>query len=50
LIRRVDIYSLEVQSRARLSLGVEVGWVPGAVFTPAALLLGWIAAIGAGGN
>ena len=50
LIRRPDPYSSEVQSRVRLSLGVETGWVPGAVLTPAAVLFAFIAAIAAGGG
>jgi len=40
----------EVQSRVRLSLGVEIGWVPGLAATPLGLLAMLFAAVASGGS
>ena len=34
-----------IQARMRLSIGAEIGWIPGAVMTPLALAAMWFAAI-----
>jgi hypothetical protein len=40
----------EVRSRVRLSLGVEIGWVPGLAATPLGLLAMLFAAVASGGG